>query len=1077
MGVPAFFRWISEKYRGALKVIPHYDDIEGACDWLHLDLNALIHPCTHPEFGPQPKTDEERFQGTCEYIETMIKLSKPRVGLFIAMDGVAPVAKMQQQRIRRYRAVEMKKMSKTRFSKLLEYLDIDPKDVKQDPSWDYNVITPGTPFMDGLAKALREYFHKQLETSELWTHLQVILSDSNEPGEGEHKIMRFLRSLRSRNYDMDQQHIIFSPDADMIPLLLCSHLPKVKVLRPRVAYKQKDRKCDMCWEKGHPTFMCSRNPVPLNKKLPAEDYWTFDLGIVREYLSVELFGNKNEFERAVEDFVFLTFLVGNDFLHHLPGFGIRDGAIDLLMNVWNSFRKKNNHMFLTNTDGSVNWKALGKFFYFLAPWENKVFAYANKQTAIRNKIRSKKKREDEEIALRRESNRQQMVLDKAAAKRFIAHNQDREVREKMRNQKSANPQRDAYIKSLKENKDPRIQELEAQFPNMDWTGVNVSWFLSLELMQKKKFLSRLARRVPDHLRPPDKIQYGTKDWKKRYYKEKFKFDVENAKVLKQQVEEQTYKVLVGLQWNYSYYRSGCPSWTWGYASAYSPAVTDIVEVFKNFDISRVLGAKPPQAAPIDPFVQLMCVLPPGTVCKGYALPKPLQDLVCDENSEVSDLFHRIKIMNDYEHAFEHWQAISQVPFPEVKRIEEQAQKLYPQCPKEDMVRNVPHEAKLFVFTTNPLVDCLDSGTNSQNSDILPFNVLFADSCPDEMNFVDQHVNGFIKVVQKDDNVFSCLYRPFMYIEDPSIIQSIPRPQNILTAKQIQNMRRSRRYGTFDMNFTVRPPRKRRNRKHFNRRQQPVQDHWVPGRGSSPEFVDNLSSEEENVSPKSPDKEAVLEGLEFLDIDDDNKKSRNKRKKQGKPDPKGIPATIPNKRNQNRRNQPKNNPKKFKNRKFKPKTFNTEEPKSKKRRGKPARNQNAPAEPEEDDESKNSQPKDNRRKRRQKKNDSYVDSRTTQTHQKRRNNRRQNHLDDPRHQRPAPQGGPGISFQAQSLYSDLSFNNFTAEPRFANADHHQPRLFQRQGGHQFQDPRLFQNPSSYDSMYNQNSRGSTSQNPV
>ena len=78
--------------------------------------------------------------------------------------------------------------------------------------------------------------------------------------------------------------------------------------------------------------------------------------------------------------------------------------------------------------------------------------------------------------------------------------------------------------------------------------------------------------------------------------------------------------------------------------------------------------------------------------------------------------------------FWHFEAISQVPFPEVKRIEEQAQKLYPQCPKEDMVRNVPHEAKLFVFTTNPLVDCLDSGTNSQNSDILPFNVLFADSC-------------------------------------------------------------------------------------------------------------------------------------------------------------------------------------------------------------------------------------------------------------------------------------------------------------------------------------------------------------
>merc|ERR1719471_1457289 len=106
---------------------------------------------------------------------------------------------------------------------------------------------------------------------------------------------------------------------------------------------------------------------------------------------------------------------------------------------------------------------------------------------------------------------------------------------------------------MNDMKDPKLKKLEAAFPNMDWTSVNASWFLSLELMQKKKFLSRLSRRVPDHLRPPDKIKYGTKGWKKRYYFEKFKFDIEDEEVLKKQIEDQSYKVLVGLRWNFAYY--------------------------------------------------------------------------------------------------------------------------------------------------------------------------------------------------------------------------------------------------------------------------------------------------------------------------------------------------------------------------------------------------------------------------------------------------------------------------------------------------------------------------------------------
>merc|ERR1712037_242412 len=109
-----------------------------------------------------------------------------------------------------------------------------------------------------------------------------------------------------------------------------------------------------------------------------------------------------------------------------------------------------------------------------------------------------------------------------------------------------------------------------------------------------------------------------------------------------------------------------------------------------------------------------------------------------------------------------------------------------------------------------------------------------------MKFVDQHVNGFMKIVEKNNNVCTCLYRPFMYIENPSFLAIVPKPQNILSAKQIDSIRNHRRYGNFNMNFKVKPPR-RKKRKKF-RKPPPIQVHWVPGSGSSSEFDDNLSSE-------------------------------------------------------------------------------------------------------------------------------------------------------------------------------------------------------------------------------------------
>ncbi|KAH0141479.1 hypothetical protein KCU67_g14475, partial [Aureobasidium melanogenum] len=287
-----------------------------------------------------------------EYTERVVNMVRPRKLLMIAVDGVAPRAKMNQQRSRRFRAAQEaaeKDKEKEEFFKMLRSQGKEPEggDGKPKKTWDSNAITPGTPFMDILAASLRYWCSYKLNTDPAWEKLKVIISDATVPGEGEHKIMQFVRSQRnSPQHDPNTRHVMYGLDADLIMLGLATHEPHFRILREDVfANDTKPGCCRICNQPGHMAAECKG--VPAKKEgdfgekkggAPLKPFIWLHVAVLREYLAVEMSVPNQPFkfdlERALDDWVFMCFFVGNDFLPHLPSLDIREQGIDTLIAIW-----------------------------------------------------------------------------------------------------------------------------------------------------------------------------------------------------------------------------------------------------------------------------------------------------------------------------------------------------------------------------------------------------------------------------------------------------------------------------------------------------------------------------------------------------------------------------------------------------------------------------------------------------------------------------------------------------------------------------------------------------------------------
>lgn len=334
MGIKYFFSWLKSEFAQHMTHFKRGSVPNISIDTFMIDLNGVFHNSAAKvyKYGAyerksllgRPNSEKidfvklqtECFEDICRTIDDLVSVVKPKKALVLCIDGVAPLSKQNQQRQRRYRGI------------------VEEKDKKHTNVFDPRSITPGTKWMDYLSKYIDWHIRKKITTDEHWGRLDVYFSNEKVPGEGEHKLINWIRKYGN---DSDT-YCINALDADLVMLSLGTRKENFYLLREELYDKSLDF-----------------------------TYVDIGQGIKKEISNNLLYWDGSDEEQIVLDFILILFLCGNDFLPNIPSISLIDKGLVTIIDMYKRSCAEKGH--LVDQSGTINIDSFCHFLHCLGQTE------------------------------------------------------------------------------------------------------------------------------------------------------------------------------------------------------------------------------------------------------------------------------------------------------------------------------------------------------------------------------------------------------------------------------------------------------------------------------------------------------------------------------------------------------------------------------------------------------------------------------------------------------------------------------------------------------------------------------------
>jgi 5'-3' exonuclease len=292
----------------------------------------------YPGSGKDAQWERKLQDEVCSYLTHIWRSSGTPSKVYVALDGVVPYAKIKQQRFRRFKSASTN-------AKAAEAI------------WDTNAITPGTAFMKAMGDSLRI-----VGARHGW-----IISDTDEPGEGEHKVLRWLLSTKLNPGSI----VVYGLDADLI--LLC-------LLAGDTLGSQ------------YPIFLL-REAMAFGRLVRLKGSDEVDLGFFQLSVLQDILQRDGEWTREqFYDYIFGMSFCGNDFLPTGLSLRIRDDGHTILLSWLRDLWSSNQHLITFEGDvARPNAEGLRAFALWMTKQEERLIV-----TTIKRKLTARLGENDEE---------------------------------------------------------------------------------------------------------------------------------------------------------------------------------------------------------------------------------------------------------------------------------------------------------------------------------------------------------------------------------------------------------------------------------------------------------------------------------------------------------------------------------------------------------------------------------------------------------------------------------------------------------------------------------------------------------